>query len=100
MSGLSTIFREDGDGSPFSSRRVYAGVCMACFVACLGAGLVVLFALRASGWYAALAFAPAVLCLFGAIVFSYFASIKDFAQTVELVQDAAEVVNGFTPDKG
>jgi hypothetical protein len=41
-----------------------------------------------------------VLCLFGAIVFSYFASIKDFAQTVDLVQDAAGVVNGFTPDKG
>jgi hypothetical protein len=89
LGDLTTMWREGGKGSAWSSRRIFAGACIAAFVASLFGGLVVLTRISGLEWPAVVVFVPAALSLVGAIFFSYFATLQDLRDTIK---DASEAV--------
>ena len=82
---ISTIIREGDKNSPFSSRRFIAVTFVVAFFYTISLAIRMFTDLLQYGWIAALVFIPSVICIVAAIIFSYFASIKDFKETISAV---------------
>jgi len=83
VSDFLSIWRTGKDGE-FSSRRVFATVCLGFGVKALFIGLDTFKTIYTSEgtWYAVFVFLPAALCFVFAAVFSYFSSIKDIKEAM------------------
>ena len=88
---ISTIIREGDKNSPFSSRRFIAVTFVVAFIYSISIAIRAFTDLLQYGWIAALIFIPSVICVVASIIFSYFASIKDFKETISAV---GEVITG------
>jgi fatty acid desaturase len=84
---LTTILREGGKGTPFSSRRIFAAVFVVVGVIAIFKGLALFTSLIGGGWAAVLVFVPVALCLVAAIFFSYFASLSDIKDALSEAKD-------------
>lgn len=85
---VSTFLREGGKGSAFSSRRGYAFVFVVTTIYTISLAIRSFADLLRYGWIAALVFIPSIICGILAIVFSYYASSKDFNATISVVGEA------------
>ena len=92
---ISTIIREGDKNSPFSSRRFIAVTFVVAFIYSISIAIRAFTDLLQYGWIAALIFIPSVICVVASIIFSYFASIKDFKETISAV---GEVITGVKTD--
>jgi hypothetical protein len=92
---ISTVIREDDKNSAISSRRFYAGVFVVAFIFTVSLAMRMFTDLLQYGWIAALIFIPSAICVVAAIIFSYFASVKDFKETISTV---GEVITGKAID--
>ena len=84
---ITTILREGGKGTPFSSRRIFAAIFVVAAILSLFKGLTLFSSLLGGGWVAVLIFAPTALCIIAAIFFSYFASLGDIKDALNEAKD-------------
>lgn len=82
---ISTFLREDGKGSAFSSRRGFAVTFVVAAVYSISLAIRTFADLLRYGWIAALVFIPVVICGVFAAIFSYYASSKDFDNTISAI---------------
>jgi uncharacterized membrane protein YhaH (DUF805 family) len=82
---ISTAIREGDKASPISHRRCIAVTFVVAFIYSIAIAIRTFTDLLQYGWIAALIFIPSVICVVAAIIFSYFASIKDFKETISAV---------------
>jgi hypothetical protein len=87
---ISTAIREGDKNSAISSRRCIAVTFVVAFIYSISIAIRTFVDLLQYGWIAALIFIPSVICVVAAIIFSYFASIKDFKETISTVAEAID----------
>lgn len=102
IQGLSTAWREDGAGSPYSSKRIGGTFLL---IATVAAGFFVLAVIAKIGmtgasfnaWLSIALVAVPALFLVGAIVLFFFSTKKDLDDTIKL---AAEIVQAHKMEGG